>query len=397
MRRLFFVIALVALASPAAAQPAPWSPERITAGWVFTPAMVFGGMWDTNVTVRNEGVPQTEELVGILNPRGEIDFNGKRAKFSAGYSGFLETYRTLDDLTRYDQRGRLEARYTMTPRLVLQTRSQLTVSPTTDQLDVEGILPFTRVGSRMATSVSGFTFDITRRLAVNTAYEFQWVGFDRPDAEPDFRFLQGGYAHSPLTELTYALSRRMRIGAIYEYRHTVIDAGEEVFDTQKVLGTVEYRIGPDTRVSGRAGVDHLIVSDRFQSQTGPTYGGGINHHVGRATFDANFERAIVPSFGFGGMTASRSAHVSAQVPFAQGRMLWSGGVTYRRSDPVQASGFNITLDAYYAQTTLGYSLTRWLRMEGFYSLTHQVSSARGNVDRTRVGVQFVTSKPMRIQ
>jgi hypothetical protein len=245
--------------------------------------------------------------------------------------------------------------------------------------------------------VSGFTFDLSRRLAVSGVYEFQWVSFDRPNAEPDFRFLQGGYAHSPMAEVTYAFSRRVKVGGIYEYRHTVIDAGEEVFDTQRGLGTVEYAIGPNTKVSGRAGLDHLIVSDRLQSQTGPTYGAGVSHHVGRATFDANFERAIVPSFGFGGMTASRTAHVGAQMPFAGGRLLWAGGLTYRRSDPVQTAGLNITLDAYYAQTTLGYFINRWLRMEGFYSLTHQFSDARGNVDRTRVGVQFVTSKPMRIQ
>jgi hypothetical protein len=397
MRQLVLAIVLAALASPVAAQPAPWSPERITAGWVFTPAVAFGGLWDSNVTVRNEGVPTTSDVAGLVNPRGEIDFNGKRTRFSAGYSGALESYRTLADLTRYDQRGRMDTRYQMTPRLLFQTRNQLTLTPTTDQLDIEGAVPFTRVGSRMLTSTSGFTFDVTRRIAVNGSYQFQWVTFDRADREPDFRFLQGGFSHSPFTEVTYALSRRLKIGGLYEYKHTVLDGGEEVFDSQRALGTVYFDLGPETKISGRAGIDHLLVSDRNETHTGPSYGAGITHRAGRAIFDANYERSFVPSFGFGGLTANHVTHAGAQVPFAQGRFQWSAGLTYRRSDPVFARELNIQLDSYYAQTTLGYFIARWLRMEGFYALTHQVSSARGNVDRSRVGVQFVTSKPMRIQ
>ena len=42
-------------------------------------------------------------------------------------------------------------------------------------------------------------------------------------------------------------------------------------------------------------------------------------------------------------------------------------------------------------------VARWLRTEGFISTMHQNSTARGNIDRTRVGIQFVTFKPVRIQ
>jgi hypothetical protein len=36
-------------------------------------------------------------------------------------------------------------------------------------------------------------------------------------------------------------------------------------------------------------------------------------------------------------------------------------------------------------------------MEAFYNGAFQDSSARGHYDRSRIGVQFVTSKPVRIQ
>lgn len=397
MRHVLLAIVLAALAAPAAAQPAPWAPERTTAGWVFTPSIVFGGLWDTNVTVRNEGVPRTSELVGLLSPRSEIDFNGRRAKFNAGYSGVLEAYRELDELTRYDQRARLDVRYQMTPRLLVQTRHQLTLSPTTDQLDLVGV-PFTRVGSRMLTSIGGFTAGITRRASLKTNYEFQWVDFARAaESSPDFVFLQGGHAHSPSAELKYAFDRRLKVGGLYMYRHTVIDAGEEIFGTHRAQGTVEYEIGPSTTIRGRAGFDHVSAEDATDTRTGPSYGGGLTHRVRRVTIDGSYERSYVPSFGFGGLTASRVLHAGAEVPFLQGRMFATGSFTYRRSDPVFSRGLLIELDSYWTNASIGYFVARWLRMEGFYSLTHQFSSAQGDVDRTRVGIQFVTSKPMRIQ
>ncbi len=398
MRKALIAIMLAAVASPAAAQPEPWAPERITAGWVVTPSIVFGGIWDSNVTVRNEGVPKTAELVGIVNPRGEIDFNGRRAKFNAGYSGLLETHRELDELTRYDQRGRLNARYEMTPRLMFQTMSQLTLSPTTDKLDIEGGVPFTRVGSRALSSVSGFTVDVTRRTAVKAFYEFQWVDFDRDlEGAPDFIFLQGGHAHSPSADLTYALSSRLKIGALYTFRHTVIDAGEEIFNTHRSLGTVEYEAGPATTLRARAGIDHATLSGTAESHTGPSYGGGVTHQVRRTTLKAHYERSFVPSFGFGGLTANQVFHAGANVPVGGGRVYWGGSFTYRRTDPFISRGLVIELDSYWVQTTVGYFVTRWLRMEGFINQTHQYSSAQGNVDRMRIGVLFVTTKPMRIQ
>src|SRR5919109_698959 len=100
MTRLALVLLLSAIAVPAAAQPAPWSPERVTAGWVFTPSFVLGVLSDSNPTTRNTGNVIDSEMVTLVNPRTEIDFNGRRAKFSAGYSGTLERYQELSELTR---------------------------------------------------------------------------------------------------------------------------------------------------------------------------------------------------------------------------------------------------------------------------------------------------------
>jgi len=397
MRRLVLTIALGTLAAPAFAQPAPWSPERITAGWVFTPTIAIGGLWDSNPTTRNEDNPRVPGPVLLVNPRSEIDFNGRRAKFSAGYSGTLERYQELTELTRYEQRGRLDARYQMTPRLLFQTRTHLTVTPTTDQLELEGI-PFVRVGSTMLTSAGGFAFEVSPRSSVKTEYLFQWVNFDRElNGVEDFRFLQGGHSHSPSVEYEYALSRRVKLGGIYIYRYMVIDAGEEVFGTHRAQGLAQVTVTPSTTIHAKGGIDYLERMDINQTKSGPSYGAGIAQRIRQASIDASYERAFMPSFGFGSLIASDTLRVGTTVPFDAGRAFAAGSFTYRRTDPLVSRDVLVQLDSYWTNATVGYFVARWLRMEGFLTMTRQFSSARGHVERTRIGVQFVTSKPVRIQ
>ncbi len=285
----------------------------------------------------------------------------------------------------------------MTPRVLFQTRHQLTLTPTTDQLELEG-LPFTRVGSRMLTSAGGFTYDISSRATLKTEHMFQWVEFNRDaEGQPDFRFLQGGHLHSPSAEVEYALHRHVKLGGVYVYRHMVIDAGEEIIASHRAQGTAQFQLGPSTSLRARAGVDHLTLLDTTEKKSGPSYGAGITQRIRLASIDASYERAFMASFGFGGLTAYQTYRVGATVPFAAGRAFVTGGLTYRRTDPVVLQDVIVELDSYWTYASAGYFVARWLRMEGVLTVNRQVSSAQGNVERTRVGIQFVTSKPVRIQ
>ena len=398
MRRVLIAIVLCAAAAPAAAQPSPWEPGRTTAGWVFTPAITFGGMWDSNVTLRNESNPQTSELVGILSPRGSIDFNGRRAHFSAGYSGTLEAYNEISELTRYDQRGRVDARYQMTPRLSFNTRETATFTPTTDQLELGGV-PFTQVGSRMVDAFGGFSYDLTTRSKLIADYNFQWVDFDRDAAEtsPDFARLQGGHSNSPTAEYRYQVSRRLDVGGVWAYRRTNIDGGEEIFDSQDVRGLVQFAVGPATSIRGSAGFAHAVERNTNATQSGPSYAAGIEYTAGRTLFEASYERSFLPSFGFGTLSASQVFRTAVSSPIARGRMFAGSSFSWRRTEPAVERGSNITLNSYWWNSTFGFHATRWLRTEAFVSISHQASDAQGNFNRNRVGVQFVTHKPMRIQ
>jgi hypothetical protein len=399
MRRVLIAVVLCVVGgAPAAAQPAPWQPERITAGWVFTPAISFGGMWDSNPAVRNSVNEITSELVGLVNPRGEIDFNGRRAKFSAGYSGSLQTYRELDALNRYDQRGRVLARYQMTPRLQFSARQQLTITPSTEQLELGGV-PFTRVGSHMLDTRGGFIFGLTQRMRLTADYNFQWVDFDRSAAGvPDFSALRGGHSHSPMAELRYEVSRRMDVGAVWSYRHTALDGSERIFDSQDARGTVSFAIGPATTLRGSGGFAYVSVDRTGQTELGPSYGASISHQAAPLIVDVSYDRSFLPSFGFGGMSATESFHTGVRVPFGGGRMFAASGYTWRRTEPtLPTEEFALSLNSHWWNTTFGFQVARWLRTEAFFALTRQTSNAQGNVERSRVGIQFVTSKPMRIQ
>ncbi len=55
------------------------------------------------------------------------------------------------------------------------------------------------------------------------------------------------------------------------------------------------------------------------------------------------------------------------------------------------------LDSFLTSSSISYQISPWLRTEAFLVTSHQESTGRGNFDRTRIGIQFATFKPLRIQ
>jgi len=150
-------------------------------------------------------------------------------------------------------------------------------------------------------------------------------------------------------------------------------------------------------VRGGVGAAYLKSDTELVSRWGPAYHVGIDHGEGRVELSAKYERAFVPSIGFGGLSADQRFSGSAKVPLAAGRWTVGGNLSYGQIEPVDLLGIDYTLHSLWAQGTVGYQVARWLRAEGFYNRSHQTSTARGLVDRTRIGIEFVTSKPVRIQ
>jgi hypothetical protein len=392
---ILFVLAF-ATAARAHAQPAPWEPERLSAGWVFTPSAVVGTLWDSNVTMQNERADIVSEWVTLLNPRGELDFNGRRTHFNLGYSGAFEAYRQFNELNRYEQRARHELRYQVSPRLALYSRGGLSMTPTTDRLELgAGALPFLDVGSRVFDTSGGFRVEVTPHTRIEGVYGFQHMRFEQDD--PPIFELRGGYAHMPSGRLTHDVTSRLSLGGSWEYKRANIEGGAQTFDIHEVGGDLSYRVSAATTVGLSAGMAHMRVSDPDLSTWGPAFRGSIQHQAGSVTFGARYERTFIPSFSFGGVTSNQTLMTDVRIGFAGGRGYVSGGLSYARTDPIEALGLGYRLDSTWVNGAIGYHVARWLRAEGFYGGSQQLTTVRGNFDRSRIGVQFVTFKPVRIQ
>jgi predicted porin len=395
MRYLTALLVVAALgATEASAQPAPWEPERLTAGWTFVPALGVGGLWDSNSTLRSTGDPQLRQWVGVVNPRGELNFNGRRSRFVFGYSGSLEAYNTLKELTRYDQRGRLQAQYKATPRLQLRVQSALSVSPTTERLELGG-LPFENVGSALYDARGGMDYSLSQRTSVTADYEFQWIEFDRDAPTPGV--LSGGRSNSAIGTLRHAFTSRINAGGVYTYRLASTEGRVRNVRVQDALGVATLRVAENTSVEAGVGLAYLKIRDTGETRTGPSLRASLRHGLSRSRVELAYEKSFIPSWTFGGTTTNEEVRATLHVPFASGRAFLQGTGAYRHNEPLTSSGDQIRLDSWWTGASVGYHFAPWIRVEGYYSGSFQASSARGEVDRTRVGIQFVTLKPVRIQ
>jgi hypothetical protein len=109
-----------------------------------------------------------------------------------------------------------------------------------------------------------------------------------------------------------------------------------------------------------------------------------------------YDRTFVPSWSFGGTSTNEEIRASVARPLSQ-RMSVQAGAAYSRNEPLQLTGDRLLLNSWWTGASIGYAAARWLSIEGFYSGDFQHTSARGQVNRTRVGIQIVTLKPVRIQ
>jgi hypothetical protein len=385
--------ALVSVAWDAGAQPAPWQPERDTAGWIFTPAVGLGAMWDSNATLRVTGDEPLRQWVGTVNPRGELGFNGQRTHFDVGYSGALEAYQTLAELTRYDQRGRLSLRHQASPRLFITSEASLSASPTTDRLEL-GTLPFQNIGSTQATARGGASYAFSQRTSMTASYNYEWVSFD--EKASTLSTLRGGHAHTLTATATHALTSRFSAGGTYSFERADTGGGNQTLNVQDAIATLTYQIAEHTTVMGGAGVAQLHILQTGETQSGPSLHGRLTHNLNRTRVELAFDRTFVPSWSFGGTSTNEEVRTSAFVPLTS-RLSVEGGVAYSRNEPIESTGDTLRTNTWWTGGSIGYAAARWLRIEGFYGGNFQHSSARGEVDRTRIGIQLVTLKPVRIQ
>ena len=398
LRALATAAALALVATAAAAQDTPEFTSWRVPGWSFTPAFTFGGLYDSNVALA-DAPADTGRTAGdrllVFQPSGHLEFLSPRTEFATGYRGYLRRYVDVRELNGFDQQGYLSLRRLVTRRLTFFVNNAYLAAPTTDEVELNGI-PFERTGSRTNTASAGLEGRLTRYTSLSTRYDLTWVDFDRPDEGRPQTFLTGGWLNSWRTELSRQLTERVAVGGEYALRFADLNEGTRELTFQDAGGTMRVLLGPRTSLSVAGGVSYLNDKLFDETRTGPYYRAGVTHQAERATVGASFQRMFVPSFGFGGSSDSQELRAFVRMPVSRNRMYVQTSGAWRRSEPfIQGE---LELDTFLLRTTVGYSATRWLRLEAFHAYTRQDSTITGGeIDRQRVGGQIVISQPVRIR
>lgn len=393
-RPILAAIALAGLSAvPAAGQEQSTEfPSWRIPGWSFTPGIVFGALYDTNVAIASPDVERktASDKLFRVEPFGQLEFFSPRTTFNAGYRGSLRRYFELSDLDGVDHRAFLSLRERVSRRVTFFANNNYSQVPTTDLLELNGV-PFQRSGARHNALMAGVEGRLSRRVDLGLRYENTWVDFVRKDT-----ILTGGVVNGVQADLTYRFSDRASAGAEYGVRWADMNQGTKQTLFQDVGGVVRYLTGERTTFDLGAGVAHLIDRARDLTRTGPYVKAGLTHRAERATLGAEYRRSYVPSLAFGGTNQSQEARGYVQMPLDRNRLYLQESASWRRTDPFVDT--ELSLDSIVLQSTLGYAVQSWFRIEGYHAFTTQDNRvAAGKISRHIAGVQFVVSEPMRIR
>ena len=388
---------VVALATgavqPTAAQQATSELESFRVpGWSFTPGVAIGVAFDSNVAIAGPdqfGNTAGDSLMEI-EPMGQLEFLSARTSFSSGYRGTLRRYFDLSNLDGLDHRLYATMRHRLSRRVTIFFNESFQQEPTTDSLDLNGV-PFLRVGSRYNQFTGGADARLTKSLDLVTGYEMMFVDFLSEGIA-----LSDGWVHGAYTELTHRFNDRLAAGGEYGIRGANLNTGDREFLYQNTGGVLHYRAGERTSVDLSGGLTYLVDRGRDETRTGPYVKAAVVHRAERATFGGDYRRNYTPSFTLSGSQRSHEARGYVTMPFSRNRIYAQQSGAWRRTDP-----FGIlepSLTSFRMQSTLGYAIQRWLRLEGNYTFSTQDNRrAGGRVTRHLAGIQLLVSEPMRIR
>jgi hypothetical protein len=367
-------------------------PEAVPrTGWIFTPSLAFQGAYDDNALLLYEPEPPRDFLT-TLNPRADVTFLGRRGEFDANYDGAFLMYHDLNTLNSYDQRMSVSARRALTKQVTISARNAFADVPTTELVNFVAV-PFVRTGSKLEDFRTGVDVALTKHTTLSGGYSFQWAEFDQPTTLPAFA-LHGGNSHGASANLKHELSDLTALTASYNFQHAYVVDGSK-FDIVNADAGLDRQLLPTTRVFGAFGFSRLGVSQNFAARVGPSYRAGIIHHVRQTSITASYSRSFVPAFGFGGTFQNEEFLSQVHTPLAR-RVYTNSAVSWRRNEPLEPNG--LRLKSFWWETSVGYAVEQWVRVEGFFQFEHQViDRPGGSLGRKRMGFQVVTSKPMRIR
>jgi hypothetical protein len=399
MSRILIALSLLLLCSDVHAQSSPWQLEsRTTPGWTFTPGTSLGGLWDSGLTSGDSGESLFQQWVGTANPSAELDYNGRHSHVNLGYAGSFEKYFSQD--MRWEQRGRFSAHRVVSSRVDVSGDASYSAVPTTDRLELtSGVVPFVTVNSRWLSTGGDVGWRLGPRLRVFGDYRFEQVVLDEPATASllPFRQLRDGHSHAVSTGFTRDFSERLSLGVTGELRREYVgDFGGE-FEIRTLTGEFSYHWTPALSVSGGGGISQLNTLNLDLQSASPTYHGGFERRLRTFSVSSRFDHGLQQLYGFGTLAATNTFTGMAFVPLADRLYYLNLSVAYSRTSPITDINFGLNVRTLWTDATVGRQLKPWLRGEGFVGVAHQGAPGTDSSNRLRVGIQIVTSKPLRIQ
>lgn len=401
MKRTLLIAALLAWTTPAFAQisqdlPSEFDSWRLP-GWSFTPGATFGMLYDSNIALAAPDVNKKTagDRLFAVEPFGQLEYFSTRTSFSSGYHGSFRRYTSFPGLDDSEQRANFSLHHLVTRRVTFFSTDDFVEAPTTDQLQLNGV-PFERTGGRYNDFNAGIQARLSRTVDLSSRFENTWVDFDQRQGV----VLIGGTVNAVETELSRRLTERVSVGGEYAIRFVDLGAIEAVIGRQLLYhemgGTFHYRISDVTTFDASGGAAYLIDRTRDLTRTGPYVKAELMHRMARATFGAAYRRSYVPSLAFGGTNQSQEATGYVQIPFSKNRWYLQESVAWRRTNPFIAT--ELPLSSLWVHNLVGYGITRWFRVEGYYEFSGQDNrQVEGRISRHVAGVQFVVAQPVRIR
>jgi hypothetical protein len=386
---------LLGLCANLAAQPA--QAPVLRPGWTFTPSLTFGGAWDDNVLLvgSESQALLPDDYVTALSPAGTLDYYGRRLTLATGYRGSFVRYRELSELNSLDLSASVNLQYRWTPRLTVGAGQTYSSSRETDVAEFIGV-PFSRIGNRRSTTQTSLDLRLSPHTTMNAGYALRVVDFD----EADLAF-PGGHEQSVSWGLQHQLSTRVSVGGTYGFRRMLVVDDPNPIWLHHTAGTTEYQVTSQIALSGSLGVSHVRGDADRDSQSGLAGRAALHARREHFTATAYYERSMLPSFGFGGTFHNEELAGSLQGGFARNRAYWQAGAAWRENDPLITDRLTPelapSLRSVWLTSRVGYRVYPWLNLEGYVTQAYQdARRPGGKVERTRVGFQIVTSKPLRL-
>jgi hypothetical protein len=373
-------------------------PEQTTPpGWTITPTLGVAEIYDDNIALFGAGSADKDSIANIA-PQIDLAYAGKHTTFDTSYSGSFLDYHTFSSLNRWNQRIGLDLKRQESARLKWAAAGGYAVLPSTDLVEFGGV-PFSLNGVRTSDGSAQVTYDLDARDSIGASLLYQSIDFDRTAAEATEGILLGGEVEETKGMYRRKVDQRVALGADYAFRRSLVHRDSEVFSIHTTQAALDVDLAPGWTLTAGGGVVHLQSTLMSLARTGPAVRASLDRRSEHQQLHVGYLRTYVASFGFGGSMQEQEVGASlATLLFRSRHWYTTQSVVWRDTQPLTDIMRQLPLRSVRTYSALGWSPQPWVRFEGFYARTYQSPLRPGSeIERNQIGIQIVTSKPVRME